>query len=476
MSIKRSIAGNTAFQMGGKVVATGLGLLTVGIMTRYLGTDGYGQFIIVLTFLQFFAIAAGFGLPLTMTRLISREGADERRLVSNIFAMRLVSGLVIFAAAPLVALAFPYPHAVKIGIAVGTFSFLALALSETIKGIMQKHLTTWKSSISEMTSRLIMFGCVAGAVASGFGLLAFVAALAVSNVVQFAMTYAFARKHGPIGLKFERPVWKKTLIETWPIGVSILFNLIYLKGDIVIMSVMRTQSEVGLYGAAYKVLDVITVVPYIFMGLALPLLTRAWSNDDFAGFRRKLSMSFDFLAMIAVPLLFGGIAVSSDLMALIAGEDFRASGIYVAILMVGALAVYWQSLYAHAFVAMGRQRDFIWIYAANAALSLALYIVLIGRYGGLGAAAVTALGELFVATATTVLVTRMTKFRPNLVRLSKIMIACTAMFAVLILVPQLHVLLRVVLGAATYSVALLALGGVPMEAVRSVLARPNDKN
>lgn len=473
MSVKRSIIGNTAFQMGGKIVATILGLISVGIMTRYLGADGYGQFIIVLTFLQFFAIAGGFGLPLTMTRMISRDGADERRLVSNIFTLRLVSGLAVFAAAPLIALAFPYPHAVKIGIAIGAVSFLGLALSETVRGIMQKHLTTWKSSISEMVGRVIMLGGVVAAVASGFGLLAFVMALSVSNLVQFAMTYAFARKHGPIGLKFERPVWKETLIETWPIGVSILFNLIYLKGDIVIMSVMRSQSEVGLYGAAYKVLDVITVVPYIFMGLALPFLTKAWSARDFGGFRRKLSMSFDFLAMIAVPVMFGGIAVSADLMAFIAGEDFRVSGIYMAVLMIGAMAVYWQAIYAHAFVAMGRQREFIWIYAANAVLSLTLYIVLIDLFGGLGAAAVTALGELFVATATTIMVTRMTKFRPDLVRLSKIMLACAVMFALLMIGAQLHVLLRVIIGMLSYSLTLYAIGGVPMEAVKSVLARPN---
>jgi O-antigen/teichoic acid export membrane protein len=471
MSVKRSIVGNTAFQIGGKVVATGLGLVSVALMTRYLGAEGYGQFIIVLTFLQFFAIAGGFGLPLTMTRMISREGADERRLVSNIFALRLVSGAIIFAAAPLVALAFPYPHAVKIGIAIGAVSFLGLALSETVKGIMQKHMTTWKSSISEMAGRLIMLGGVIAAVSSGFGLLAFVAALAVSNLVQFAMTYVFASKHGPIGLRFERPVWKETIIEAWPIGVSILFNLIYLKGDIVIMSVMRSQAEVGLYGAAYKVLDIVTVIPYIFMGLTLPILTRTWSNGDRTGFLRKLSMSFDFLALIAVPLMFGGIAVASDLMALIAGEDFRASGIFMAILMVGALAVYWQAVYAHSFVAMGRQREFIWIYAANAAFSVVAYLLLIDRLGGVGAALVTAVGELLIATLTTVWVTRMHHFRPDLKRLAKIAASSVAMFAILLLIPQVHVLLRVVIGAGIYTMILFLLGGVPMEAVRSVLVR-----
>lgn len=471
MSVKRSIMGNTAFQLGGKVVATILGLLSVGIMTRYLGSGGYGQFIIVLTFLQFFAVAGGFGLPVTMTRMISRDGADERKLVSNIFTLRLVSATAIFVLAPIVALAFPYPKEVKIGIAICAVSFLGLSISDTLKGIMQKHLTAWKSSLSEMTGRLVMLGGIAAAVASGLGLLTFVAALAASNLVQLAMNYFFASRHGSIKLKFEWPVWVETLVEAWPIGVSIIFNLIYLKGDIVIMSIMRSQSEVGLYGAAYKVLDVVTVVPYIFMGMALPILTKAWSSGDFAGFKRKLSLSFDFLAMIAIPALFGGIAVSSDLMAMIAGEEFRSAGIYMAILMIGALAVYWQAVYAHAFVAMGQQRKFIWIYAANAVLSLALYIILIRTLGGIGAAAVTAIGELFVAAATTILVTRMTNFRPNLVRLSKTMLACAVMFALLMVGKDIHVLLRVVFGAAIYAATLFLLKGVPMEAVKSILVR-----
>lgn len=476
MSVKRSILGNTAFQIGGKVVAVAIGILTVAVMTRYLGRDGYGQFTTVLSFLQFFAIAAGFGLPLTLTRMISKEDADERRVVANVFALRLVSGLVIFGAAPLIALAFPYPGAVKIGIAVGALSFLALTLSETLKGILQKHLTAWKSSLAETAGRLLMFGCVIGAVASGFGLLSFVVALSLSNILQFGMTYAMARKHGPVGLKFERPAWTETIVETWPIGVSILFNLLYLKGDVVILSILRTSGEVGLYGAAYKVLDVLVSVPYIFMGLVLPPLTAAWSRADRTGFNHKLSQSFDFLALIAVPLMAGGIAVASDLMALVGGEEFRSSGPFLAILMVGMLAVYWHALYAHAYVAMGQQRKFIWVFAANALICLPLYFLLIGKFGALGAAWVTAFSELFVAVAVTVSVSRMTGFTPDLKRLAKIIVASAVMFALLLAAARLHVLIRIVLGMASYALALYALGGVPMEAVKSALARPSAKN
>jgi O-antigen/teichoic acid export membrane protein len=471
MALQKKILKNTLAHLAGKIGGTILGLFTVAIMTRYLGPEGYGKFTTVLSFLQMFAILAGFGLPITLAKLIAREGAEEKQLLANAFTLRLVSGAVIFIIAPLVGWFFPYPAEIKFGIMVGALSFLGLTLHELLVAVFQKHLATWKIAIAEILGRALLLIGTTWAVFTDRGLIAIVAALAAGNLLQFVLSYLLARRITPIGLSFQWPIWRDILRESWPIGVAVIFNLIYLKGDVILLSTLRTQTEVGLYGAAYKVLDVVTVIPYIFMGLVLPLMSAAWSRDDKIDFNRKLSLAFDALAILAIPLMFGAFAIADDLIAFVAGAKFTSAGQMLTILMVGGFAVFWHALYNNALVAMGQQKKMVLFYALNAAISVGLYLLLIPTWGGLGAAVVTAFSELFIAVIATIIVTSACGFKPRWQQLRKVVIASMIMFGALYLWPEPHVLWRVLSGMVIYTLALLLMRGLPIGSLQAMLIR-----
>jgi O-antigen/teichoic acid export membrane protein len=461
MSTTRKIAGNAAFQVLGKTLGTVFGLITVAIMTRHLGREGYGEFTTVLSFLQVFGILVDLGLTLTMVTMISRDGADESRIASNIFTLRLVSGLVFFGIAPLAAMPLPYPAAVKAGIAIGSLSFLGISLSSVLGGVFQKHLVTWKVAIAEIVGRGLLLAGVAYGASAGLGLVAFIWVLAASNVLQFAMTFAMTRKHVRISLRFDRDTWRDIIRESWPIGLSIAFNLVYLKGDVVVLSLMRSQEEVGLYGAAYKVLDVVTVVPMIFMGLVLPLLAAAWSRNDREGFSAKLGMAFDAMTILSIPLAVGAYAVGTDLMTFVAGDRFTEAGALLAVLMLGGAAVFFGALFGHAVVALGLQKKMILAYAADAVLAVILYLTLIPVYGAVAAAWVTFISEAFIAIVTAIAVFAVSKARISLRIATRVLVASAAMYWVLMLAEPLHVLIRIAFGTGVYALALFLIGGIP---------------
>jgi O-antigen/teichoic acid export membrane protein len=463
MSLTRAVASNTALHISGKALGTVFGLFTVAIMTRHLGQDGYGAFTTVTSFLQFFGIVVDFGLTMTMVQMISEPGADEDAIASNVFTMRFVAGLVLFGIAPLVALAFPYDGVVKLAIAICSLSFLSMTLSQVLVGIFQKHLTAGRAAVAEVVGRAVLLGGVVEAAAADRGLIAIILALVASNVVQFALSFALAQTHARIRLAFDRALWRRIFRVSWPIGLAILFNLIYLKGDIIILSVTRAQSEVGLYGAAYKILDVVTTVPMVFMGIALPILAAAWARGDRDDFARKLSRSFDFLSLLALPLAIGSVPVARDLMRFIASDAFAEAGLFMAILMSGGAAVFWSALFGHAVVALGLQKRMLPWYALDAALALALYAALIPRYGAVAAAWITVLSEAFMMVASGAMTLGTTGIRLSLRTFLRALAASVGMAAALLMVPDLHVLLRVLLGMATYFVLLVAFGGVTKE-------------
>lgn len=469
MSLTRAIAGNTAIQIIGKLASTILGIATVAVMTRHLSPAGYGDFTTVISFLQFFGILVDFGLTLTMIRMISETAADETRIASNIFTLRLVSGLVFFGLAPVVALFVPnYSADVRAGIAIGTLSFMCITLSQVLSGIFQKHLAVVRMTLAEIAGRLtLLLGAIAAAALQA-GMTAFVLAVVVGNVVQFGFGFISARRFTRLTLAFDRELWKKIIAVSWPIGVSIAFNLIYLKGDVVILSIFREREEIGLYGAAYKVLDVVTVVPMAFMGLVLPVLTAAWSAGNRADFNRKLGRAFDFMSILALPLALGAWFVGTDLMKLVAGPDFADSGRYLAILMLAGASVFWSGLYGHAAVALNLQRKMIWGYAFDAAISLGLYFWLIPRYGAIAAAWITVFSEALIAVITGAVVAYTVKAAPRLNIFARAAAASAVMAASLAGLSPFPVLLRIVAGMAVYALALYLLGGITKETLDSL--------
>jgi O-antigen/teichoic acid export membrane protein len=469
MSASRAIAANTLVQTFGRLVGSVLGVLTVAVMTRSLGASGYGAFTTATSFLQFFGILVDFGLTLTMTRMLAtaKDRAEEDRIASNVFTLRLCSGLAFFGLAPVIALAFPYGADVQQAIVIGAVSFFAMASSQVLTGVFQKHMATGRAAFAEVAGRTVLFGGALYAANAGAPLSTFMVALVLGNLVQLAIALTGARKFAHIGLAFDIPMWKRITSESWPIGVSIAFNLVYLKGDVVIMSLSRTQAEVGLYGAAYKVLDVITVVPMIFMGLVLPLLATAWHARDKDEFGSKLSKAFDALSLMALPLAFGTFPVARDLMVLVAGSEFAGSGAALVVLMLAAAAVFWSALFGHAVVAIGLQKKMIAAYAADAALSLGLYFWAVPKFGGAGAAWVTVFSEVFIMICTAWAVLRVTGARLRLTVFLKALLASAVMALVVQGVSSLHVLLRVAVGMLAYTMLLFAFGAVSKETLRA---------
>ena len=62
-------------------------------------------------------------------------------------------------------------------------------------------------------------------------------------------------------------------------GIAAILVMIYFKLDTVMLSFMKDQIDVGIYGLAYKILENLIFFPAMFVGLIMPLLSKhAFSN------------------------------------------------------------------------------------------------------------------------------------------------------------------------------------------------------
>jgi len=459
MKETRKLAQNAAIQIIGKTTATVLGVLTVAILARHLGVEGYGQFTIALSFLSIFAVIVDFGLTLTTTQMISEHEADEPALLGNLFTLRILSAIIFLALAPVVAIFFPYDNIIQLSIAVGSFSYLFGTTAQMFVGVFQKRMLMSRAVMAELANRTAVLIGVICAPIFNFSVVDIVWLLVIGNGTQLIIMLAQTRALVAFKPRLNLAIWKTIIKRSWPIGASIFFNLIYMRGDVVFLSVFRSNAETGIYGAAYKVVDVVSAIPVMYMGIALPLLVAAWSASRTNRFKDYMQKSFDFLSIAATPIIFGSIAVGVPIMQLIAGSDFTQSGQVLMILGPAAAIVFWNSLFGHAVVALNKQKIMTFGYLAVAVFTVIGYVIFIPQYGMWAAAWMTLFSEMLIGLLTFAVVWRISHYFPSLKMLSKAVLASIIMFIVLKLLADLHIAILLPLSMIVYAVALTALGG-----------------
>ncbi|MDP3964341.1 MAG: flippase [bacterium] len=470
MSLTRKIAHNTLYQIIGKLFSTAIGIVVVAMLARYLGAEGYGQYTIVIVFLQLFAVLLDLGLYIILIKKLSEPGADMEALVSNVFTLRILSAIVFLGIAPIVVLAFPYPGIVKAGIALTTLSYLFISLNQVLTGLFQKELRMGKVALAEVFGRIVLLGATAVVLWLEWQLMAVLFAVVLGSFANFLYVFISARRLVDIRLRFNWPVWLAVLRDAWPIGISVALNLIYFKADAIILSLYHPAADVGIYGATYKVLEILITLPAMFAGLVMPLLTAAYVTGDRERFRQIIQRSINFLAILALPLIVGTQFIAEPLMILVAGEEFTASGGVLRILIIATGIIFVGALFGNSVVSVNKQKPMIWMYAAAAAVSLLGYYLFIPTYSYYGAAWMTVVSEFLIMIGAYFMIHRTISLRLKYTIVWRAALATAVMAAGLWLLRDWSWYFLAISGTVIYFIVLYAIKGISTRDVKEVIS------
>ncbi len=413
MSLSKKIASNTILHTLGKFGGSAIGLIIIGVLTRYLGTDGYGQYTTVFAYLFFFATIGDLGLYLVTVNELGKKGIDQIKVFSNAFSMRFFSGIFLMLAANLLVWFFPYPTEIKLGTLIISISMLLMMSDQVLVAVFQQKMKTKYVAVAEITGKIIILFSTIWVVKNDFGFLAVLWTVVGGFTIHFLINLIYARKLIKFHLDFNWGVWESILKKSWPVATYMLFSMLYFKADTIILSLFHPASEVGLYGAPYKMLEVLIAFPAIFMGLVSPHLSKAWSDKKIENFKKYFQKAFDFLSFLTWPMIWGTLALSTPLVTLIAGKDFAQAGPILNILIIATGVIFMAHLSSFAVVAIEKQRKMLKYYIVAAVLALILYFSLIPTYSYWAAAGVTLLIELFILISSTIIVKQQTKLKIN---------------------------------------------------------------
>jgi len=477
MSLTRQVAHNTIIQASGKILGTALGAGAAIFLLRYFKDYRYGEYTTIMVYLQIFGILMDLGLFIILIKKISQpqSAEQENKIINNTFTFRLVSGLALLVLAIVISWFIPqYSLLIKWGIMIAALNYLFISLSQILTAIFQKHLSMTKVAVAEISSKIFMFLSTLSVIyIFKTGLLTIVFTVALTGFINFIILYLSVLKYSRIKLAFDWQVWREIFSESWPLALSVTLNMVYFKADTLILGWLKPQSDVGIYGASYKILEVIITIPAMFVGLVMPALSYHFAKKEWGKFKQIFQKAFDALAIMALPLIAGTIVVGQPLMLLMAGEKFTVKqadlGIILQILIWAVGFIFIGTLTGYIIVIVNKQKAAIKAYAFVAGTSLFGYLILIPKYSYFGAAAVTVYSEAVMMLFGFYYLYSVTKIKPGFNIVMRAALASLLMMLVLYLLPHWNVLISIMIGAIVYVIFLYLFRGLSRQEIAEII-------
>jgi O-antigen/teichoic acid export membrane protein/ubiquinone/menaquinone biosynthesis C-methylase UbiE len=365
------------------------GLITTVVLTRRLGADGYGLFVLAATLVTWleWTIAAVFARA---TYKCIAEVSDWRPVATMVLRLHLgvsAACAVLLAAlsGPLAALlgepalaAYLRLFAVDIPI----FS-LAHAHRHILVGTGGFRQRAWLSA-ARWTVRLVL---ILALVALGeFSVKGAIVASIGTSVIELGLARRFIRPalFGPTDFPAQR-LWAAAV----PLFLCALALRVIDKLDLFMLKTLgATAAQAGIYGVAQN----LTVVPGIFAMSFAPLLLSTLTRllrDGHEQHARAMARDAMRLVLLLLPLAGLSAGAAGEIVRLIAGPDFAAAGPLLAVLIFEALTGTLLSVTNAILTAAGRANWTFIIAAPLVPLALIGHLLMIPRFGSLGAAAVT---------------------------------------------------------------------------------------
>jgi O-antigen/teichoic acid export membrane protein len=474
MALARKIAYNVVLNSFLKVFSTvALSLYSIRLITGYLGQDGFGKYSTVLAFFAFFSALADLGLNSVTAREISREGADESKILSKVLSLRLTSSLVVILLAPLIVVFFHYSFDLKIGILIGALAILFSSLSQMLNGIFQKRVAMDKVALVEFIGKLFQVALVVFVVRVDLGFLAVTATLLAAFSFNALMVFFLSRRFVQFSPQIDFAYWKTFLRESLPMGATAIITFAYFKMDTILLSVLQTSSHVGIYNVAYKVMENLIFFPAMLAGLILPLLSRfIYTNRE--RFEEIANKTFKVFVIIVVPIVAGTWFLSGDIIRIVSGDTFLESAPVLRILIFSLAFIFFGNYFNMLLVVGNAQKKLMQTLIFVAIFNLLLNFFLIPRFSYMGAASASLATEMFVVILTSFLVYKYIHFIPSFESIGKILLSGVVMGITLFFLTPYSFFLSGFLGVAAYIGMLWLTKAINSDEVVSLFQKDED--
>jgi O-antigen/teichoic acid export membrane protein len=391
-SLKAQLAFNTTSQIIGRIVSSLTTFIVTLVLAKTFGAQGFGDYVKITTYVAFFYLLADFG--------INAMYLQQEKHWEDLLVLRIIMSCVLVLGALGVLYLLPkgvtqgYTDIVRMGIILLSPTIAFQAIITSCNALFQKYLRYDMSTIAiivgSVTSLILLFIVMYQhifPISVIFPTTVLLVSAGVTAITALFLTRNFENiKH--THLSFLR-AWT-LFCASIPLGLTLLFNLVYFRIDNIILTLTRSTMEVGVYGLAYKVFELPLIFPTFFMNALYPVLLKEQKDS-----LKKLIKKSLILLFVSSLIVTGGLWIAAPLVGIIK-QDFVLSITALRVLSLGLPFFFVSSLMMWVLIAQKKQNILLVIYGISMVINICLNYFFIPVYGYMAAAWITVVSEAIV--------------------------------------------------------------------------------
>ena len=423
-----------------------IGFAATVYIARLLAVEGFGLINYCLAFISYALLFANPGLTVIGAREVAKA-PQNRRFIEETLGLRVALAVIIFVIFFAVTSLVPGERIIKQIILVYALTLFPCAV--LLEFVFQGREEMGYIGVARIIQYGVYLGILLLFLKSAHGILVVPFGFVIGYIIAtIFLICVFVKKYRSFQLRFYVSQWRVILTAAVPVGLAIIFNQVTISLPAIVLGVFKTNYEVGIYSAGYKIVFMFLIIERVFYYVFFPILSKQHRQNP-----EKLASSFNFLTRflfaLTIPIAVGGLMLAPGIINFVYGRAFVEAVNVLRILFLYFMIVPANTIFGYGLIAIDQERRFFKIITITAIISAVLIVFLGMQFGFYGAASALLISEFISIVLMHRQLKKFVRFR-CVKYILKPVIAAFAMALLLFLLQQWHVIILLVFGTVVY--------------------------
>jgi O-antigen/teichoic acid export membrane protein len=375
---------NASYLTLGNIVSQIISFIGFLFIARILGPENYGIYVTVVAYVGIFLILTLYGMNMLIVREGSKNLVEMDKYLEKVIGLKNLFVLIAIIVCISALFITNYDLQTKIFIVIFSSTLFLSSTKEFLDNIFQAHERMEYISIFTVANRLLFTGSAILVLYLDYGIPALLLLQIFYSAMFLIFEYRVTKKF--VIFKFWKKIkWDKSIFKPAMVFSALtFFGILTTRIDLVMISLLGTSKDVGIYGVAYNIVLQGEMLRNIVLIAFFPILVKMFNSGSIRSrtlFRYSVIMGIGIFILAIL-----GYFYSEPVVTLLFGERYSESGSILRILVFYIAIIFFMLPFAGACLATGNENLALMIAPVSAGMNIILNYILFLNFGLIGIA------------------------------------------------------------------------------------------